>query len=148
MKLLFCISLLFLVGFGYQNQSSLTIETDKVKGIICTDSKQWDFMLKGKEFWMPTKEQVLDAEAKIERFLKDKPPAQSPDLWQKLPHYKRQYVGFIINGHKRIFCNFYCSEEPLSCKPVVYEDGGDCFFQIEYNIEKKQVDKISINGEA
>jgi hypothetical protein len=80
--------------------------------------------------------------------LKDKPPAQSPDLWQKLPRYKRQYVGFVINGHKRIFCNFYCSEESLSCKPVVYEDGGDCFFQIEYDVEKEQVDKISINGEA
>ena len=91
---------------------------------------------------------MLDAEAEIERFLKDKPPAQSPNLWQKLPRYKRQYVGFIVKGHKRIFCNFYCTEEPLDCKPVVYADGGACFFRIEYDVEGQKVVKIDFNGEA
>ena len=148
MKLLFCIPLLFLTSFGYQNPSSVIIETDKVKGIICADAKQWQHRFKGKKFWTPTKQQVLDAEAEIERFLKDKPPAQSPNLWQKLPPYKRQYVGFIVNGHKRIFCNFYCTEEPLDCKPVVYKDGGACFFRIEYDVEGQKVVKIDFNGEA
>ena len=150
MKFLLCISLLFLVSFEFKNQSAITIETDKVKGIICTDAKQWEFMFKGKELWAPTKEQVLEAETEIERFLKDKPPVQSPNLWQKLPRYKRQYVGFIIDGHKRIFCNFYCSrlEEPLTCKPVMVADGGDCFFQLEYDVEGEKVEKLQINGVA
>ncbi len=148
MKLILCVSLLFLSNSVFQNQSSHKIETEKVKGIICTDAKQWEFTFKGKEFWTPTKEQVLDAEAEIERVLKDKPPAESPDLWQKLPLYKRQYVGIIINGHKRIFCNFYCTEEPLDCKPVLYADGGDCFFKIEYDVEGRKVEKLEINGNA
>jgi hypothetical protein len=148
MKLLWCVPLLFLVSFGYQNPSPITIETDKIKGIICEGTKQWQYRFKGKKLWMPTKEQVLDAEVEIERFLKDKPPAQSPNLWHKLPSYKRQYVGFIVKGHKRIFCNFYCTEERLDCNPVVYDDGGACFFRIEYDVEGQKVIKIDFNGEA
>ena len=148
MKLVLCVLLLLISSSGHQNQTSTTIETDKVKGIICADAQQWEFRFKGKKFWIPTKEQVLSAEAEIERFLKDKPPVQSPNLWQKLPRYKRQYVGYIINGQKKIFCNFYCTEEALSCDPVVYSDGGDCFFRIKYDVKGQKVEEISINGVA
>jgi hypothetical protein len=90
----------------------------------------------------------LEAEAEVERFLKDEPPAQAPDLWQKLPRYKRQYVGVIVDGRKRIFCNFYCTKEPLTCKPVIYADGGECFFKIEYDVDGRKVERLNINGVA
>ena len=148
MKFLLCILLLFIPSFGYHEQSAVTIKTEKVKGIICTNRKQWESMFEDKKFWRPTKGQVLKAEAEIERFLKDKPPAQSPNLWQKLPRYKRQYVGVIIDGHKRIYCDFSCSEDPLSCQPVIHSDGGDCFFQVEYDVEGQKVEWLRINGDA
>lgn len=147
MKLVFVATLLFLMAFAHQD-GPLLVETDRVKGVIVTDTKQWEFMFEGKEFWTPTKGQALEAEEVVEKFLKEKRPAQSPELWQKLTRYKRQYVGYVADGRKRIHVNFYCSEEPLTSKPVLYDDGGDCFFQVDYDVEGRKVEKLSINGEA
>ena len=150
MKIILSILLLLLVGQeGHPGQSSSSvIETEKVKGIICQSNKEWEFMFKGKQFWTPTKEQVLKAEEELERFLKEKPPARSPELARKLGRYKRQYVGILVDGQKRIFANFYCTEEPLGCRPVVYEDGGDCFFEVEYDVKDGKITRLEINGEA
>jgi hypothetical protein len=146
MKVILCLLLLLLAGFG--NQSSSLIETEKIKGIICVNGEDWNFMFRGTQFWSPTEAQVLRAEKELERFLKEKRPARSPELWTKLPRYKRQYLGIVVNGQKRIFANFYCTEERLACKPVIYEDGGDCFFQAEYDVESEKITKLEINGEA
>ena len=103
----------------------------------------------GKVFWIPTKEQVVKAEAEIERFLKENPPIGSSDPWQRLPDYYRQYVGFIVDGQLAIYCNFYCWDaEPLTCEPVFVDDGGDCYFQITYDVGRQKVNKLDINGEA
>ena len=98
--------------------------------------------------WIPTKEQVLEAEERIEQYLKENPNKKSPDLWRKLSKYKRQYVGIVVDGHKRIYCNFYCSDEPLSSKPYFVADGGDCYFQIEYDLKDKDCYNLIVNGEA
>jgi hypothetical protein len=145
MKFIICLLLLLA---GSSNQSSSLIETEKIKGIICPNGEDWNFMFKGREFWSPTRAEVLKAEKGLERFLTENPPARSPELWKKLSRYKRQYLGIVVNGQKRIFANFYCTEERLACKPVIYEDGGDCFFQAEYDVESQKITKLEINGEA
>jgi len=122
------------------------VKTDKVDGIICTNWAEWKFISKNKEFWTPTKEQVLQAEEGIEQNLKDNPPRESPNLWRKFSKYKRQYLGITVDGHKRIYCNFYCSGEPLSEHPVFYDDGGDCFFHVQYDVEEQKCYALSING--
>ena len=129
-------------------QESITIKTDKIEGIICANLSEWKYRFEDKELWIPTKEQILEAEERIEQYLKDNPAKKSPDLWRKLSKYKRQYVGIVVDGHKRIFCNFYSSDEPLISKPYFVADGGDCYFQIEYDLKDKDCYNLIVNGEA
>lgn len=66
-----------------------------------------------------------------------------------LPEYKRQYVGIVVDGHKRIFCNFFCADDlPLSDKPFVVFDGGEWFFRIQYDLEDKKCYHFNANGYA
>ena len=148
MRLFLCISLYLLSGIAAFGQESMIVKTDRSEGIICTNFSDWSFWLKGKEFWTPTKEQVLKAEEKIKEYLKHNSPGHAPDLWQDLPKYKRQYVGIIVDGHKRIFCNFYRWDRPLSSKPVFVLDGGADFFQLEYDLEDRKCYNFRTNGYA
>src|SRR5215203_2020993 len=129
-------------------KESRIVKTDKFEGIICSNFSEWGFVNLSNSFWVPTKAQILEAEEAIEQYLKDKPPTRSPELWQKLTSYKRQYVGIVVDGHKRIYCNFYCGKESLSDKPISIEDGGDCFFQVEYDIEDTTIYNLMVNGKA
>jgi hypothetical protein len=129
-------------------KESRIVKTDKFEGIICSNFSEWGFVNRSDSFWVPTKDQILEAEQAIERYLKDKPPTRSPKLWQKLTNYKRQYVGIVVDGQKRIYCNFYCGSESLSDKPVSVSDGGDCYFQVEYDIEDTTIYNLMVNGEA
>lgn len=128
--------------------NELVIKTDKFEGVICLNFSEWGFVNESSSFWVPTKDQILQAEEAIEKYLKDTKPARSPELWQKLSLYKRQYVGIVVDGHHRIYCNFYCNDAPLSDKPVAVKDGGDCYFHFQYDIETKKFYNLSINGEA
>ncbi len=128
--------------------NEVVIKTDKFEGIICLNFSKWSFLNESNSFWIPTKDQILEAEDAIEKYLKDKPPTQSPKLWQKLTRYKRQYVGIVVGGSKRIYCNFYCDDRPLSDAPVAVRDGGDCFFRVEYDIKERKPYNLLINGSA
>ncbi len=151
MRLVLAISFLLLSGMPVFSQDSVTVKTDKIDGIIYTNFADWKPLVQATEFWTPTKEEVLKAEEKIEEYLRSD-PARYAELWRKLPNYKRQYVGIIVNGHKRIFCNFFCSKtffpsEYLSV-PLVVDDGGECFFRIEYDLGDKKCYNFNANGNA
>ena len=148
MRFLLVLSTLFLLTPPVFGQESKTIKTERIEGVICTNFSDWTFMVKAKEFWTPTKEQVMKAEEKIEEYLKNNPVSNAHDLWRKLPDYKRQYVGVIVDGHKRIFCNFYCWNKRLSDKPVFVFDGGACFFRIEYDVDNQKCYNFETNGDA
>ncbi len=129
-------------------QKPVIVKTDKINGIICTNFSDWKSLVTAKKFWTPTKEEVLKAEEKIEAHLKANPKAYA-DLWTKIPKYKRQYLGIVVNGHKRIFCNFFCLlEGPLTDKPFIVFDGGACFFRIEYDLNDKKCYDFQANGTA
>jgi hypothetical protein len=149
------------------NESDRIIYTDKVKGIICTNHEDWSFELPRIDlgYWTPTKGDVLEAEEEIERHLKVTPPKGWPRLGEKLAEYQRQYVGYLVKGRRMIYCNFYCEatvdsimvdsvdgevyetevDKPLDCRPEVVNDGGDCFFQIDYDVDSRRVLKVAVN---
>ena len=118
-------------------QDSRTVKADTIDGLICTNFSDWKFMVNATEFWTPTKEDVLATENQIEAYLKKDSKFHTPDLWRKLPKYKR------------IFCNFFCwSHRPLDDKPVFVFDGGECFFRIQYDLDDKQCYDFNANGDA
>jgi hypothetical protein len=100
--------------------------------------------------WVPTVDQIATVEAGLATFLKESPIA-APDLWQRLPGYKRQYGGYInADGQSIIVVNAFChwSDDTWLSTAVIVMDGGDCFFNVEYNVDLAAFDSLIINGEA
>lgn len=149
MRLLLCLSILLLATTAI-GQDSRNIKTDKIEGVICTNFAAWKSVFPATEFWTPTKDDVVAAEPRIEAYLKrESKNFRTTDLWRKLPDYKRQYVGIVVNGHKRIFCRFFCFfPGPLDDKPIRVEDGGECFFRIEYDLDDQQCHNFEANAYA
>ncbi len=101
--------------------------------------------------WLPSESIVKKAEPVVIEYIKQK----DPNILRKLPEYRCQYMGIIKKGKKLLFCNFllYRGEKDLFTKDwknriVWVLDGGECFFQIEYDIELKKCISFSVNGEA
>jgi hypothetical protein len=131
------------------------VKTDKFEGVIIPREKAGDFMksfsgVEEKESWTPGRSDVLKLEEKLESYLKKAAAKRSPTLWSKLAPYKRQYIGIMRNGRKVIFTNFFCNafEVDWKTKPVVVDDGGDCFFNVLYDPVSTTFSDLQINGEA
>jgi hypothetical protein len=132
------------------------IKIGKIEGAIVPSERGEEFVkaLTGtvrKDFWTPTREDALRLEEKIEFHLRKVSDKRSPALWSKLAEYKRQYAGIVEGGRRKIYANFFCNSAKITdwkTRPVAVEDGGDCFFQIKYDVDAATFSDLYINGEA
>ena len=131
------------------------VKTEEFEGVIFPREQGKDFIksftgIDEREFWTPTKADVLRMERKIEAYLKKAAARRSPNLWSKLTSYKRQYAGVVRNGKKIIFANFFCQNLNTDWKttPIAVADGGDCFFNVLYDTVSASFSDLQINGEA
>ena len=109
-----------------------------------------------KSTWTPTDDDVQKALLKIYEFIDN--PSGANDLENKeiikiknkFSSYKVQFVGVEINGEKRIWCNFFCSDSFDYWKKnvVIVDDGGFCFWQIEYDYKTGKCINFISNGYA
>ena len=54
-----------------------------------------------------------------------------------------------MKHNKIIYGNFFCSEEDNWRQEFVMAiDGGDCYFQVEYDVEIEKFIKLVVNGES
>lgn len=133
----------------------IKVKTEKFEGAIVPLKRADEFLrnMTGRsegKFWEPSRDDVMRFEEGIADYLREARDPRSPELWRKLGDYKRQYVGLIEDGRKVIYANFFCTafEKDWMSSPIAVEDGGDCFFQIKYEIEARRYRDLYINGEA
>jgi hypothetical protein len=131
------------------------VKTADFEGVIIPREKARDFMrafsgMEEKDAWTPNKDDVLKLEEKIEAYLKKAAAKRSPNLWSKLAQYKRQYIGIMRNNRRVIYANFFCDsfDKDWKTKPVMVDDGGDCFFRVIYEPVSAAFSDLQINGEA
>jgi hypothetical protein len=99
------------------------------------------------QFWTPSSADVSQAEEGIRRYLE----GTVPSLSVKFSKYIRQYTGFYHEGRKLIFVNFLCrspSHPSWRCQPIAVDDGGDCYFSLEYDVTSGEYRHLWVNGEA
>lgn len=128
----------------------------------CATSTLGELLLGGKprKFFKPDAADVLDLEARLPNYLRKHAPV-SPNrtgklpLAERAPGYMRQYYGYVDpRGTRRIWANFFCWVRPTGppgywrTEAVVVADGGDCFFNVEFRIETRSFEHLSINGET
>lgn len=65
----------------------------------------------------------------------------------KLSSYKRQYAGIVRGNKKIIVINFFCrSYNKWQEEVVAIDDGGNCYFMMEYDIDKNEFVSFQVNG--
>lgn len=98
-------------------------------------------------YWTPATSDVIDLETALRSYLKE----AAPQLEARLPQYRRQYTGFYYEGTRLMFVNFAC-DGPWSrawrCRPVIVDDGGDCFFSLRCDPRSSKCSNLWINGNA
>jgi hypothetical protein len=100
-------------------------------------------------YFTPDDEQIRRFEAGFAAHLRTSPPERSPKLYTKYGPYHRRYVGMWINGEKKLYASFYCpSFEGWERPDVDVDDGGDCYFQVVYDVARGAYESVTVNGEA
>ena len=103
-------------------------------------------------YWTPIEEDIQTLEGNLDSFLREHAESfrRQPPVWEQLSDYKRQYAGVIINGKRVIYGNFFCTETGVDWREewVFVMDGGDCFFQLQFDMESGTFTELLVNGEA
>ena len=86
--------------------------------------------------WSPSDGDVQAFESGLAAWIRTQPRPEEVALADRLPTYKRQWVGTLAGERKDLFVNFLCKEETdwtqgLYMRP----DGGDCYFQVLYDVD-------------
>jgi hypothetical protein len=138
-------------GSASPDNSGMVIQTDQFTGVIFHAEQFGQDAAKKGTFWTPKKSDVLEAEEKLTPFLQSalKDPEERESILKHFKSYKRQYVGRVIQGKKEIFINFFCDSyhaPEWTSRPVLVLDGGACFFQVHFSMEKKTFFDLQVNG--
>ncbi|MFN8417999.1 MAG: hypothetical protein U0528_01945 [Anaerolineae bacterium] len=143
--------------------SNIYIDQDGIAGVIFDPSATYisdvesiskqilDTTFDG--YWMPDTADVLALESALPAYL-DQQAAAGRDVEgvaAKLPDYKRQYIGFTAGGEKMLYANYFCDAfdgDRWKQEWLYVMDGGNCFFQVVYQIGSGEFRYLSINGYA
>jgi hypothetical protein len=140
------------------------IETSEYTGVLISENGASEFGYlfdkASTRFWEPSIDHVSRAEKCIRRFLVSVQHDPKLDSYQKesaafilenLDKYRRQYVGVVVDGEKRVWCNsfFFDGSFPNWMRvPVDVDDGGNHFWQIEHVLLKDECINFYVHGEA
>lgn len=103
-------------------------------------------------FWTPTADDVMIVERELAEYLSQNSYLlyHQPPVWERLDEYQRQYIGLERGGKQIIYGNFFCSNggHDWRQKMIFVLDGGECYFQVEYDVENGSFINLMVNGEA
>ena len=105
------------------------------------------------EYWTPTEENILALEDALGSYLQENPDRfrnlEIP-VWERLDEYNRQYIGLVLDGEQIIYANYFCTDLETDWKKdfVIVMDGGECFFQVKYNVKSAEFFDLQVNGDA
>jgi hypothetical protein len=101
-------------------------------------------------YWTPVEADILALEAQLDSYLQQNAPQDYPGPLLALGAYKRQYVGFVSEGKQLIFANFFCETHGQDWQQtfIAVEDGGPCYFEIEYDPQTETFSSLLIHGQS
>jgi hypothetical protein len=102
------------------------------------------------DYWTPEVTDVLAFEDGLVEFLQTSDHYAIDTILERLPEYKRQYVGLLEDGRRVLYANFFCDTFGYDWGQefVSVADGGACFFQLRYDVETGRYFDLMVNGEA
>jgi hypothetical protein len=139
------------------------VETPDYTGVIVSQAgaEAYRYLLDraSLEFWTPALDDVSRAEMAIRQHVASvqQDPALDVDQREKLAfiveniaRYRRQYVGIVVDGGKRIWCNAFMSDSfpEWQNRPVDVDGGGNRYWQIEYSLDDGTCSDFVVHGES
>jgi hypothetical protein len=104
------------------------------------------------DYWKPSEEDISVIEENIADYLRLNSGEfyWEPPVWERLEEYQRQYLGLKRGDKQFIFGNFFCENGSINWKKELMFaiDGGECYFQVEYDVERGVFVKLAVNGES
>ena len=100
------------------------------------------------DLWTPTEDDVLQLEAGLSTYLQQNAEPEHKRIWQELADYKRQYVGIVQDGQDKIHTSFFCDSINFDTTRMTIAGGGDCYFQVIYNVEEDLFSYLNVHGES
>ena len=101
------------------------------------------------DLWEPSTKDLDDLEALLAKYL-DRRGAEGKAVPPKRTKYHRQYVGFIRNGERFIYGNFYPASDEFGIdeahQAVQVCDGGHVFWGIVYVVKTRTFEEPQFNG--
>ncbi len=100
----------------------------------------------------PDKATIVALEKELPNFLaqnQKKFNAQKPPISERLAQYKFQYWGEMQNNKRVIVVNAFCANfDDWKTRRIFVLDGGDCFFNLKYDLDAGTFFDLQVNGEA
>ena len=143
---------------------NILVETPEYTGIIISEEGVSEFSYlfdtASTGFWEPSINDIPSAEECITRYIASIRDDPRLDAYQRedaayvlenLGDYRRQYVGILVDGERRIWCNSFLSDDSFpdwERVPVDVDGGGKHFWQIEYDLLMDECLNFYIHGES
>lgn len=110
------------------------------------------WMVETDGFWTPSENDVIALEEKIAEYLGQNSTLfnRQPPVREDLREYQRQFIGLEREGSKTIYGNYFCNNLGLNWHQdiISVDGGGDCYFQVEYDVDKGMFTMLMVNGES
>jgi glutaminyl-peptide cyclotransferase len=132
------------------------IKTDRFEGVIVPAQYETYMMCRKSTIpckrWAPSKEEVLQLEKNMEAYLRSQSTKVTPRIINRLAGYKRQYIGFVEDGRRKIqvhsFYEGWGGSLDWRKDIVLVFDGGDDFFDVIYDVTSGTFSDFGTNGYA
>jgi len=110
------------------------------------------WLAKSDGFWTPSEDDILILEEKIGEFLSQNSSLfnYGEPVWERIGKYQRQYIGLQRDGSEIIYGNYFCDNHGKNWRLewVSVLDGGNCYFQVEYDVQQGDFILLMVNGES
>jgi hypothetical protein len=147
-----------------QSSYNTFIETPAYTGVIISQNgaSEFGYLFAGAStgFWEPSTNDVAGAEECIREFLVSLQDNPQLDTYQQenlafivenLVKYRRQYLGVVFDGEKRIWVNAFFSDTSFpdwERVPVDVDGGGRNYWQIEYDLLDDECINFAVHEES
>jgi hypothetical protein len=99
-------------------------------------------------YFTPSARDIRELQATLSDFLSGQ--ERTERIVERLARYSGVFVGIREGGHRLVRASYSCvQDEPCSERIESIDlDGGDCFFQVDFNLVTRRYTYLSINGHA
>jgi hypothetical protein len=100
-------------------------------------------------YWTPAAADVAAAEARLAATLAAMSNERAYTVSRNLSTYRRQYLGYAVQGRPFIYINAFCRSPDESWREhLLVAAGGTCYFQAAYDAEADAIAELRINPDS